>query len=342
LMSDVRVNPADQNNLAIIEACKKCDDNIQSLLDYFNSRAQDNQFIDTEIPAWIIQKLLKLNNQSITEAKKCYDIVKLLLTDQRTNPLSQNYKAIIEVGNKFHVLHLIYSNTRLNLSTEIREIIIETSKIYEDIILLFLNDHRINPKNTYNIFINLCINGYNNMVKLFLKNSKIIPDYRYDDQIINAISNHNLELTRLLINNPEYIDQDNVLAFYVLDNIKGGSEYFKLDQFYISILSTLINHPNFNPFLDGDIIVKLSEKNIYTALILILRNSKVNPGVQSNQAIINASQKGHFHIVKLLLSDIRVNSNDQDNKAITLARQNGHHKIVELLASHNNGKLNIN
>jgi hypothetical protein len=357
LLADPRVDPSAQYNQAIIEACKKCPDIVQLLLSdsRVNPAAQNNQAIieASRIPSTLIDKpwnnlqkeLLNMSqcSRAIIDAKKSYDIIKLLLARPLVNPVANNYSAINEICKKFNIFDSILTKLCLDASGQIYKKIIEVFKIYEDTAKLLLNDYRVDSISINNIFINACTNKYNSIVKLLLNDKKITQDYQYDNEIINAILNHNLELVKLLINNPNYIDQDNKLIFYTLNNIKGDLGNFKSDQCYISAISTLINHPNFNPSKNGDVIfIKLSEKGLYTPLVIILRNSNINPAAQDNQAILNASKNGHFHVVKLLLSDARVDPNDQNNKAVTLAKQNGHNKIVDMLTSDNRIKLNIN
>ena len=60
----------------------------------------------------------------------------------------------------------------------------------------------------------------------------------------------------------------------------------------------------------------------------LLKNSKVDPSANDNQAIGIASQHGHVKIVKLLLEDKRVDPSDNKNYAIRIANQMGHKKVL--------------
>lgn len=49
---------------------------------------------------------------------------------------------------------------------------------------------------------------------------------------------------------------------------------------------------------------------------LLMKDTRVNPADQRNEAIILASMKGHLAIVKRLMEDVRVDPSDQDNTPI--------------------------
>jgi hypothetical protein len=50
----------------------------------------------------------------------------------------------------------------------------------------------------------------------------------------------------------------------------------------------------------------------------------VDPSAMDNMAIRNASELGHFEVVKLLLKDSRVDPSADFNDAITYASENEH------------------
>jgi hypothetical protein len=64
---------------------------------------------------------------------------------------------------------------------------------------------------------------------------------------------------------------------------------------------------------------------------LLLKDSRVDPSVQSNYALTHSASSGYTNIVELLLKDKRVDPSDDHDWAIRYASINGHWDIVKLL-----------
>lgn len=65
---------------------------------------------------------------------------------------------------------------------------------------------------------------------------------------------------------------------------------------------------------------------------LLLKNEKVDPSYNNNEAICEASAKGHIDIVKLLLQNVRVDPSYNNNEAIREAAKNCNYYVVNLLS----------
>ena len=84
---------------------------------------------------------------------------------------------------------------------------------------------------------------------------------------------------------------------------------------------------------DNQAVILASETGNLQALQLLLKDDRVDPSDQSNEAIIQACTKGHLQVVELLLRDKRVNPASRRNRAINRASDAGHGEIVQLLLS---------
>ncbi len=62
-----------------------------------------------------------------------------------------------------------------------------------------------------------------------------------------------------------------------------------------------------------------------------LKDPRLDPSTDNNDAIGSASLSGHLEIVKLLLKDPRVDPSDFSNYSIIVSSMRGHLKIFNLL-----------
>ena len=82
---------------------------------------------------------------------------------------------------------------------------------------------------------------------------------------------------------------------------------------------------------ENEAIIEASMYGHWKVVKLLLQDTRVDPSDSQNNAIIEASRNGHLEVVKLLLHDSRVAPSDQDNEAIIEASENGHWDVVKLL-----------
>ena len=64
---------------------------------------------------------------------------------------------------------------------------------------------------------------------------------------------------------------------------------------------------------------------------VLLKDSRVDPSADNNQAIQFASENGHLEVVRELLKDSRVDPSANNNYAIQDASENGHLEVVREL-----------
>lgn len=120
-----------------------------------------------------------------------------------------------------------------------------------------------------------------------------------------------------------------------VENNKKLSDLFKeLINFneYPEIVELLLKDGRVDPVAEDNNAIKFASENGHTETVkLLLQNSRVDPGARDNYAIRFASKNGHLEIVKLLLQDSRVNPGAQNNCAIRWASENGHLEVVRIL-----------
>ena len=63
----------------------------------------------------------------------------------------------------------------------------------------------------------------------------------------------------------------------------------------------------------------------------LLRDGRVDPSAENNDAIRLASERGHRDVVELLLGDDRVDPSAENNSAIRFASRRGHSEVMMLL-----------
>ena len=198
---------------------------------------------------------------------------------------------------------------------------------YEEILELLLKDSRVDPSAQNNYAIRFAVkNEHEKMVKLLLKDPRVDPSARYNEAIVTVAKNGNEKIVELLLKDLR-VDpsaHDNEAIFY----------------------SILYNHEKVAELLLKDSRMELSKKNSHlllravengydTVIELLLKNYPIDPTVQDNYALSYAVENGYVKAVELLLKDPRVilyaNKSRTFLQTIYSAIKNNHVKIVELL-----------
>ena len=76
-------------------------------------------------------------------------------------------------------------------------------------------------------------------------------------------------------------------------------------------------------------------------LILLLKDSRINPALENNCCIIGAAVSGHFDVIQLLMQNKKVNPADQNNYCLRLALIHKHTDIVKLLLKNHMVQSNL-
>ena len=98
------------------------------------------------------------------------------------------------------------------------------------------------------------------------------------------------------------------------------------------LLKSLIKDPRVNPAFNDNQAIKFASDHGYDEIVeILLTNPKVGPHAQDNYSIRYASGNGHDKVVALLLKDPRVDPTVQNNNALKCAARNGHTEVVKLL-----------
>jgi hypothetical protein len=98
------------------------------------------------------------------------------------------------------------------------------------------------------------------------------------------------------------------------------------------VISILVKDLRINPSADNNNAIKWAIESGHTEIVKSLLNDpRVDPSAKDNDAIREASQNGHTEIVKLLLNDLRVDPSACNNEAIREASEKGHTEIVKIL-----------
>ena len=91
----------------------------------------------------------------------------------------------------------------------------------------------------------------------------------------------------------------------------------EIDIYYIKIVKILLKDERVDPSdQNNDAIQWASNNGYYKIVKLLLKDKRVNPSVHNNFVIKTASENGCYKVVKLLLKDKRIDKNDQIIKDI--------------------------
>lgn len=133
-----------------------------------------------------------------------------------------------------------------------------------------------------------------------------------------------------------------------------------VEQGHFNAVQTLLDDPRIDPAFDDNAVIKRAaayrkptmmrqKVNFFNARIiygfsqevvdqghidvmnLLLRDSRIDPSANNNEAFLDAVTFGHVAMVELLLKDPRVDPSDQDNTAISRAALRRYLDIVQML-----------
>ena len=175
-------------------------------------------------------------------------------------------------------------------------------------------------------FVEFCF--FKNDIKLIeslLKLKDFDFNLKYDNQtlLIHAIEKGNIEIIKLLINNPK-VDINQKLNYGWFEK---NALIYAIEKGNLDIVKLLLNNPK----------IDINQKLI----IIQIQNSQNNQRNDEKNALIHAIEKGNLDIIKLLLNNPKIDINQKlsgwngEKNALAYAIEKGNHKIIQLLVKHN-------
>jgi ankyrin repeat protein len=206
---------------------------------------------------------------------------------------------------------------------------IASSNGYYDVMKLLLSDSRVSPAIDNNYPIRYAShNGHTKIVKLLLKDYRNRTNPAADDNYAIRVASEfgHTDIVKLL------------LKVNMVDPSVNNNYPIRIatDKNYISIIKLLLSHKDVDPtFNNNNLIVKASTDNNVDIVHVLLKNDYVglDPAASNNRAIRCASRHGNAEIVLMLLVSGRVDPSAKNNYAIRTASKYGHTEIVDLLLS---------
>lgn len=288
-----------------------------------------------------------------------WDIVRLLLKDNRCDPSCSNNILIIGASrcNHLDIVKELMKDNRVNPSDQ------DNYALYLSCLLdqtglarELMKDPRTSPNGTYPDRSDsaLYISSYFNnpdIIKILLKH----PAVDVNCALFGAVCGNRIELVQKLVKDYE-IDlsiNDN----YLIDKaVREG--YVEIVQILAdddrvdctSVIKTCLIWGKYNifkilmekvdPSIENQELLRLActlKKYMITGLLL--KDPRVNPTINRQEPLRVACKRGYYGIVKLLLKDPRVNPSVMDNYCLRWASRKGYSRIVKLLLDHNKTKV---
>lgn len=226
LLADPRIDPSDKDNKAIIKASEHCDADIMELLlndPRVDPNARNRRAIETSVRNGDIKSVQLFMADPRVDFKAianeifmhtlssgaCLNIASLFLSDPEISPLL-NYDEIIIMachrGGK-EIVKLLLADTRVNPATRHNTPIVKAcirGKL--SIVNMLLDDHRVNPSDNNNEAIIVASEIYHmkaiKIMARLIKDVRVDPGTRNNQALMTAGERGNIELLRLLLNDP--------------------------------------------------------------------------------------------------------------------------------------------
>jgi ankyrin repeat protein len=254
----------------------------------------------------------------VAAEKGKYSIFKLLIADNRVNPVVNNSK--INPGT--------YENDPIKCAAggghyNIVNLLLTLSKV----------DRRINPCVDSNYpFRIACNNGHFEVVKLLLTDHRVNPGDAQSGAIVYAIRKGQTSIVKLLL-------KDKRVNPATTDNtpIKEASACG-----HVEILKLLLQDPRIDPATDNNRAIQLAAKYWKNKSVKILiKDSRVDPQI-GLYGIIKVYAFHWGDVVEKVINHPKVNFGRDNNKALHLAVKYGNTKVLKLLLFSEKGKKTVN
>ncbi len=290
--------------------------------------------------------------------------IKVLLTDQRADPSSDNNSAIRKASENGHtkVVKLLLNyladpypdiqGASADSHTYFEQRLIadkrgETTALAGNALVLLSRrtKYSVDPSSKNNKAIRMASeNGHLESVKLLLEDKRVDPSANHNGAIRMASLNGHIEVVKLLLSDKRRETKVSPAYAYAVDPsdpcnfaIRWASE-----NGHLEVVKLLLSYQRVDPSDYNNNAIKFASENGHLDIVkLLLADKRVDPSAYNNYAIRRASTNNHLEIVKLLLADPRVNSSDINNEAITKASEKGNLDVVKLLLSSNKINLSV-
>ena len=254
-----------------------------------------------------------------------YEILKMLIDMVCPSTLNRALKKSSKNGNS-NIVKILLSDRRTNPSVQ-QNLPLRTAckKGRIEIVKLLLNDKRIQPSTSDYITdpLELAIMfNHPEIVKILLQNKKMSTAYWHDNLIVRACDIGLSEITKIL------------LADDRIDPTMMNNQPIRHACFLgrANIVRILLSDERIDPaaIKNFALLQAISNNDIEITKIL-LGDPRINPGDNDDTALIEACSRGYFEIVRLLISDKRVNPFARNNDAIKIANMAANKEIKDLL-----------
>ncbi|KAI8895256.1 ankyrin repeat-containing domain protein [Globomyces pollinis-pini] len=331
LLHDGMVNPAGQDQLAIITASK------QGNIELFNLIIQ-NPDVDATFNLnecirlassnghhLIVKELLEIksidpgtkNNEPLKSACKQghLQVCRLLLKDKRVNPNDFTTKSALtlacEYGHQPVVKLLLSCETVDPSEPDNSAIITAVSKNRDKIVSMLLGEPEINPGTKENICLKrACQTGYESIVQMLLCDRRVNPAASDNEPLQLACQNNHESIALHLLDCPTVNPSCNNNICIMYSAINGNEKLFK----------KLLKCPNVDPTIENHRIIEIICENGFEELLkLALIDGRLNPIINDYNPLRLAIKKNYMKCFEMLLNDQRVDrhhNNDEFKRVI--------------------------
>lgn len=198
---------------------------------------------------------------------------------------------------------------------------------YETAYYLLKNYPEVDPTNInpdlvdrkYYTLYQACENGHTKIVKLLLKDPRIVVNCNLFNPLVTAVLTGNIEIVKILLSDKRVNPAHNDNMAVMLACRKGNIDIYKL----------LISFPEVDPSARENICIIDACRNGYTEIVKrLLSDKRVTP----TQYCLELSVKGNYlEIVRELLKDGRVDPSYNNNEYVKLALSKGYLDMIKLL-----------
>ncbi len=255
------------------------------------------------------------------------DMIKLLLQKPINFPLDmKSYLLRIAATNQYiGIMNCMLADPHFN-SLDFRRAAISlcAASNKTNALATLLDDPQITIDDWNVALSRAAINGHLNLVIELLKKDGIDPSIKNNNTLTEAVRHNHIAVINELLKDPR------VTPF---NSVKGESSAFALSasldhqELFIKFLkdSRITDQDHQEAFFSAVSIGQLELVN------LLLKEGKVKPNAENNNALCLATYSGFTEIVKLLLAYPEVDPSAQDNLFINSAASRGFADIVRLL-----------
>ena len=255
------------------------------------------------------------------------EVVKTLLKDKRVDLDYKNlyyHDTPVSLASKnghWSIVNILLDDDRVNSNIEGMKAVGQAAKIGDEkMVSKLLKNKRIDPKtwiyppgSIYNSpLVVASERGHMSVVDILLKDPRVDPGIQYSAIIKIAARQGNYLLVKALLKDHRV----NPNSYGKFKPALIGA----LEHRHMHVVDILLKDPRVDPSIqNNDAIQIAAEKRNIPAIRILLKDSRVNPTVNNNHAIRHALKNSHFDVARILLEDKRVSDSVWEDDTIQLS-----------------------